>query len=137
MISTWILGEYCVYLQSKLFVKEKLKCQWTRSDQNTFLWNAPFNFYFSVCLPFLKGWASASFASLEMDGSQCPRTDLNKRFLPRPKTITAWKLPLYRSKISKNWNPPRWVPLHRFFKNWFLLIQKQLYNNYIQTHFTK
>ena len=22
-------------------------------------------------------------------GSQCPRTDLNKRFLPRPKTITA------------------------------------------------
>ena len=25
------------------------------------------------------------------------------------------------SKISKNWNPPRWVPLHRFFKNWLLL----------------
>ena len=34
--------------------------------------------------------------------SQCPRTDLNKRFLPRPKTITAWKLIPHRSKISKN-----------------------------------
>ena len=68
--------------------------------------------------------------------SQCPRTDLNKRFLPRPKTISAWKLKPYRSKISKNWNPPWWVPLHRFFKNWFLLIQNQLYSNYIQTHFT-
>ena len=68
--------------------------------------------------------------------SQCPRTDLNKRFLPRPKTITAWKLIPYRSKISKNWNPLRWVPLYRFFKTWFLLIQKQPYINYIQTHFT-
>ena len=36
--------------------------------------------------------------------SQCPRTDLKKRFLPRPKTITAWKLIPHRSKISKNWN---------------------------------
>ena len=68
--------------------------------------------------------------------TQCPRTDLNKRFLPRPKTTTAWKLTPHRSKISKNWNPHWWVPLHRFFKNWFLLIQKQLYSNYIQTHFT-
>ena len=68
--------------------------------------------------------------------AQCPRTDLNKRFLSRPKTITAWKLIPHRSKINKNWNPPHWVPLHRFFKNWFLLIQKQLYSNYIQTHFT-
>ena len=24
--------------------------------------------------------------------SQCPRTDLNKRFLPRPKTTIEWKL---------------------------------------------
>ena len=31
--------------------------------------------------------------------------DLNKRFLPRPKTTTAWKLIPHRSKISKNWNP--------------------------------
>ena len=68
--------------------------------------------------------------------TQCPRTDLNKRFLPRPKTTTAWNIILHRSKISKDWNPPHWVPLHRFFKNWFLLIQKQLYSNYIQTHFT-
>ena len=34
--------------------------------------------------------------------SQCPRTDLNKRFLPRPKSITALKLIPHRSKISKN-----------------------------------
>ena len=69
--------------------------------------------------------------------TQCPRTDLNERFLSRPKTTTAWKLTPHRSKISKNWNPHWWVPLHRFFKNWFLLIQKQLHSNYIQTHFTK
>ena len=69
--------------------------------------------------------------------TQCPSIDLIKRFLPRPKSIAAWKLITNRSKISKNWNPPNWVPLHRFFKNWFLLIQKQLYSNYIPTHFTK
>ena len=55
--------------------------------------------------------------------SQRPRTDLNKRSLPRPKTTTAWKLIPHRSKISKNRNPPRWVPLYRFFKNWFLLMR--------------
>jgi len=71
------------------------------------------------------------------DHSQCPKTDLNKKYLPRPKTTTAWKLILHRSKISKNWNLPLWVPPHRFFKNWFLLIQQQLYSNYIQTHFTQ
>ena len=38
--------------------------------------------------------------------TQCPRVDLNKRFLHRPKTITAWKLTPHRSKISKNWNLP-------------------------------
>ena len=38
--------------------------------------------------------------------TQCPRTDLNKRFLPRPKTNTAWKLIPHRSKISKNWIAP-------------------------------
>ena len=63
--------------------------------------------------------------------TQCPRTDLNKISLPRTKTATIWKLIPHWSKISKNWNPPKWVPLNRFFKNWFLLM---LYNNYIQTH---
>ena len=67
---------------------------------------------------------------------QCPRSDLNKRFLPRAKTTTAWKLIAHRSKISQNWIPPHWVLRFGFFKNWFLPIQKQLYNNYIQTHFT-
>ena len=42
---------------------------------------------------------------------QCPRADLNKKSLPRPKTTAAWKLTPHRSKISKNWNPPHWVPL--------------------------
>ena len=64
-------------------------------------------------------------------GAQCPRTDFNKRFLPRTKTIIAWKLIPHRSKSSKNWNPLWWVPLYRTCKNWFLLIQKQLYSNYI------
>ena len=62
--------------------------------------------------------------------------DLNKRSLPRPKTTTAWKIIPHRSKIGKNWNNSQWVPLHWFFKNWFLLMWKQLYNNYIQTHLT-
>ena len=34
--------------------------------------------------------------------AQCPRTDLNKIFLHRPKTITAGKLIPHRSNISKN-----------------------------------
>ena len=59
-----------------------------------------------------------------LHNAQCPRTDLNKRFLPRLKTITARKLKPHSSKISTNWNPPQWVPLYRFFKNWFLLIKK-------------
>ena len=59
---------------------------------------------------------------------QCPRTDWKKTFLSSTKTITAWKLIPHRSKISENWNPPHCVPLHRFYKNWFLLIQKQLYS---------
>ena len=67
---------------------------------------------------------------------QCPRRGLSKRFLPRAKITTVWKPIPHRSKISKNWNPPDWVSHYRFFKNWFLLIQKQLYSNYIQNHFT-
>ena len=34
--------------------------------------------------------------------TQCPRADLNKRFLPRANTATAWKLIPHRSNISKN-----------------------------------
>ena len=71
---------------------------------------------------------SLIFSIFDIIWPQCPRTDLNIRNLPRPKTTTAWKLIPHRSKISKNWNPPHWVPLHRFFKNWFLLMQKQLYS---------
>ena len=42
--------------------------------------------------------------------SQRPRIDLNKKFLPRPNTFTAWKLIPIWSKISKNWNPSqRWL----------------------------
>ena len=48
--------------------------------------------------------------------AQCPRADLNKKLLPRPKTTTAKKLIPHRSKIGKNQNPPWWVPLNRFFK---------------------
>ena len=81
------------------------------------------------------GCKMAAGCTVVSQNSQCPRTDLNKRFLPRPKTITAWKHIPHRSRMNENWNPPHWVPLHRFFKNWFLLIQKQLYSNYIQTHF--
>ena len=40
--------------------------------------------------------------------SQHPRTDLKKRFLPRPNTTIAWKLIPHRSNISKIWNPPHW-----------------------------
>ena len=44
------------------------------------------------------------YAIVQTPLPQCPRTDLNKRFLPRPKTTTALKLIPHRSKISKNWN---------------------------------
>ena len=37
---------------------------------------------------------------------QPPRIDLNKRFLPRPNTTTAWKFIPYRSIISKKQNSP-------------------------------
>ena len=54
--------------------------------------------------------------------TQCPRTDLNKTFLPRPTTITAWKLIPHRSKISMNWNPLHWDPIIKyFFKVFFRL----------------
>ena len=42
------------------------------------------------------------------NNAQCLRTDLNKRFLPKPNTTIAWKLIPHRSNISKIWNPPRW-----------------------------
>ena len=64
------------------------------------------------------------------------RMNLNKESLPRSKTTTAWKLIPHWPKISKNWNSTHLDPLHRFFKNCFLLIQKQLYNEYISTQFT-
>ena len=84
---------------------------------------------------FTQNYASI-FVKKYTDIAQRPRIDLNKRFLLRPKTTTAWNIIPHRSKISKNWNPPHWIPLNRFFKNCFLLIQKQHYSNYIQTHFT-
>ena len=34
--------------------------------------------------------------------TQCPRTDLNKRFLPRANATTAWKLTDHTSNFSKN-----------------------------------
>ena len=84
----------------------------------------------------LSAWDRSRDSTQKRNLSKHMWRTLNKRFLPRPNTTTAWKLIPHMSEISKNWNPPHWVPLHRFFKNWFLLIQKQLYSNYIQTHFT-
>ena len=46
-------------------------------------------------------WAIYRYVNL----AQRPRTDLNKRFLPRPNTTIAWKLMPHRSNISKIWNP--------------------------------
>ena len=34
-------------------------------------------------------------------GAQCPRTDFNKRSIPRPKTTTTWKLITHRCKIAR------------------------------------
>ena len=64
--------------------------------------------------------------------SQCPRTDLSKRTyldqrLPLHESLSI----LYRSKITKNQNPPWWVPPYKLLKKRFLLIQKQLYIQYI------
>ena len=48
----------------------------------------------------LLGWVDFIKAGCR---SQRPRIDLNKMFLPRPNTTTAWKLMPHRSKISKCW----------------------------------
>ena len=48
---------------------------------------------------------------LKFENNHISHTDLNKRFLLGPNATTAWKLIPHRSKISKNWNPPHWVPL--------------------------
>ena len=69
--------------------------------------------------------------------AQCPRTDLNKRFLPRPNTITALKLIPQRFKICKNRNIPHWVHYIDFSQtDFYYIIENQLYSNHIQTHFT-
>ena len=112
----------------------------SRSKQESFLSSSQHHFLvFSHISQILLLFTSAAFwwdSSLKKMSTVCPRADLNNMFLPRPKTTTAWKLIPHRSKISKNWNPPHWDPLHRFFKNCFLLLQKQLCSNYIQTYFT-
>ena len=64
-----------------------------------------------------------SFVVILSLNAQCSRTDLIKRSLPTPKTTTAWKSIPNRSKICMNQNPLHWVPIHRFFKNRFLLMQ--------------
>ena len=35
--------------------------------------------------------ATISNDPISIDGTQCARTDLNKRFLPKPMTTTGWK----------------------------------------------
>ena len=40
------------------------------------------------------------------------KTDLNKRFLPKPMTTTGWKGTPKGVKITMNWSPPRWVPIY-------------------------
>ena len=85
-----------------------------------------------------KSWSA--YSAGEKLRSQCPRTYLNKRFLPRQKLpqhhsrypiCTAWKPIPHRSKIQQELKYPHWVTIHRF-----LLIKKQLYSNYIEIHFT-
>ena len=54
--------------------------------------------------------------------TQCPRTELSKRFLPKPMTTTGWKGTPSGVKITMDWNPPHWVPLTKnFFKVFFRL----------------
>ena len=66
------------------YLEQHLICL-TNSNQ-IWIWNS-----------FIFSWQS----KISKFKGQCPRTDLNKRFLPRPKTIRASKLISHRSKISK------------------------------------
>ena len=61
-------------------------------------------------LPIFLGFSHIFILKVFIDTltTQRPRTDLNKRFLPRPNTTIAWKLIPHRSNISKIWNPPHW-----------------------------
>ena len=53
--------------------------------------------------------------------TQCARTDLNKRSLPKPTITAGWKHIPHRSKISMNWNPPRPGGSHYIFQIFFRL----------------
>ena len=63
------------------------------------------------------------FISKGLYCTQCPRTDLNKRFLPKPMTTTGWKGTPYGVKIMMNWNPPWWIRVTKkfFFETFFRL----------------
>ena len=56
--------------------------------------------------------------------TQCPRTDLSKRFWPKPMTITGCKGTPLGVKITMNWNLPRWVPLTKIFFKVFFRLKK-------------
>ena len=81
-------------------------CKKKRERKKSFLNQIWLDSIKEKCMGYLKSRFTCKKKSTGL--AQCPRTDLNKSFLPRPKTTTAWKLIPHSSKISKNWNPPPW-----------------------------
>ena len=94
-------------------------------------WHALFPTFFRLRSPSLAAPIGSCILFKFKVNSSVLEQILNKRSSPRAKINTAWKIIPHSSKITKNRNPPHWVPLLTIFKNQFFLIQKQLYNEYI------
>ena len=61
------------------------------------------------CTLYPSSFAGMDFVDVLPVRSQCPRTNYDKRSLPRPTTTTAYKLVPHRSKITNNQNLPHWI----------------------------
>ena len=113
----WCLCIFIVLQDVVLFCKLKKGSDVALSKQDTLFWdqvnfpNWMWHWYSNLFLlthrPPLTTTTYFDVNDLKRSWPQCPRTDLNKRFLPRQKTTTAWKLIPRRSNISKNWKPSR------------------------------
>ena len=99
-IKSWSIGTFS-FLDNIVFLSDLGMTLWFRQSYLPFDRN-----FWRIFLTHLLFFERNVIWNLSVNISQCPRVDLNKKFLPRPKNTAAWKLTPHRSKISKNWNPP-------------------------------
>ena len=81
----------CLGFNSPLFKHKYMNIMWTEiiiKNQETFQSRKTF-FVTNKFEQLVDGLNDST--ELFLKSPQCPRTDLNKRFLPKPMTITGWK----------------------------------------------